>query len=1572
METKESTTLPLKHASKTNELFESWTCYQCTLINSASHTRCDACDNARSKGAEKKDQQVIESRDHDDQASTPSYVASASVSTCSATPYSSAETNASSVIKKKPSCEPAFKDHDQHLHGIGSEWECQSCTFVNSIVHERCTICDEGKRPFRLTRMLSDTPSTQPERLLAPPQELTSGRNDSKGASAARNDDAPPLNAYYATPSQVKRTCEVAEEDALFIPDLPFDESDADLERRIEKRLTEAHKIPIRKIRCYSKIGVGIIHVSSKEHKSQLKSLTSIIVDPSKNEIISFVEQLDLVSHVVLDENKSNEITPSDVAHKWQQLTRTPSPPKCQIVAAQFSNIFQCVYESLDDFLATRTFDTFAIKGQAVQIYLRATCSFLENLPLGVTKPQIVAAINAHIGGQCDPSSLYVQYNKDSSSAIVLTTNAARKWSQMDHIDLNGQRLLKKSRLSFLLAVHPVPSHISDDRVIQNSIFQSDAVVRKRTGERMILEIQRQSVYDACLAVGAIRVENYALLINPHTGMIDDPDRTEINAETWYERIMLDFEPNIKFFLDDPHHRIFRYQWNARSWLEQFNRYDKVRSDEADKRRRLLRVTAMLNTIGTLNKNCYTMKIGSDEKAIQLNAERMQSVIYNRGSKLKEKQVISIPLTPSYDSTRVEVLNEDCLDAYGRLASTRCSPVLLNMANAQTAGGGYRKGAGAQEENIFRRSNYYLSLDKELDTNKQADRSWCTSQCDKRPVQTDEKIYPMDEFGAIYTSGITVLRHGENKGYAYLDAPVVGVCAIALAAYQGPELKRDDRNALSQKYAVDTRRKIETLFAIAHHHGHDCLVLSALGCGAFKNPPAHIAMLFKSVIEQYAGYFKQIYFAIIDDHNTDQRHNPDGNYQTFRKHLHGLVFQPPKQELDANMISGPFRILEKSQGKIHVDQVAIYHLPSCKYGSLCHDLNEKNHCQSYSHPSLCPYRDLCDQSQRDDVHMSSFLHRTPCPHGGQCTQTKDSRHMSAHSHPDVCPDQGLCTNMDTKHLVQYRHLPLCDHGLECLDYMKKASEHCRSYRHCSVPCPYGGYCVHFHDQEHINDQTHPFRKPCPLTPFACEDHVKYLQMGKDSSSKTTQDFEKHCLQFSHVCPFGRECHDESDLHTQTSIHVARTVCPHVTNCTRLTDEEHLNSFTHLKFRDIRFKCKYPGAECHDRQNPEHIARYRHSGNYNHLGVVHYAKLNERINFVRNHNKLIQSIHDYTETHKWRQPSKDAISRVINWIRSLQPVHRCDRLIFESILVHGHVMSRAYMDRLRDGQFVANAVTQHPQVRKIFDRYNDSVLRGWGRDYIRAMVAIEFDKSYSADMMSATRTGVTVPVQSHTSQEQNNIAKERKVQMNNYMKPEELATIETHAITIAQASLNLTKNKTGIGHQPDQNLGTDKHVFSILGPHLGHYYGDIFIIFKPEIMFHPDSNFSIQAATTFGQSGNAYSWRPWLKDPGSPDGRVQHFHWTKLHCSVLDYDLAAAMEIMALTGLAKKTMDVKVEDVDKRWMNIDSHQVFEAHLPQLIPLDCIDHVYMPKTIFRSLSGTVSKVCSRHVRLPSHGY
>ena len=46
------------------------------------------------------------------------------------------------------------------------------------------------------------------------------------------------------------------------------------------------------------------------------------------------------------------------------------------------------------------------------------------------------------------------------------------------------------------------------------------------------------------------------------------------------------------------------------------------------------------------------------------------------------------------------------------------------------------------------------------------------------------------------------------------------------------------------------------------------LVLSALGCGAFNNPPSHVAEIFRAVIQQYGSLFQSITFAIVEDHNS--------------------------------------------------------------------------------------------------------------------------------------------------------------------------------------------------------------------------------------------------------------------------------------------------------------------------------------------------------------------------------------------------------------------------------------------------------------------------------------------------------------------------------------------------------------------------------------------------------------------------------------------------------------------------------------------------------------------------------
>ena len=99
-----------------------------------------------------------------------------------------------------------------------------------------------------------------------------------------------------------------------------------------------------------------------------------------------------------------------------------------------------------------------------------------------------------------------------------------------------------------------------------------------------------------------------------------------------------------------------------------------------------------------------------------------------------------------------------------------------------------------------------------------------------------------------------------------------------------PRLTRDGRQ-LDPHARLLSKDKIRTILRIAHFHGHDAVVLSALGCGAFRNPPADVAAAFDEVLREpeFAGAFKKVLFAILDDQNAGRAHNPDGNFLPFKR-----------------------------------------------------------------------------------------------------------------------------------------------------------------------------------------------------------------------------------------------------------------------------------------------------------------------------------------------------------------------------------------------------------------------------------------------------------------------------------------------------------------------------------------------------------------------------------------------------------------------------------------------------------------------------------------------------------------
>ncbi|NDH69729.1 MAG: DUF2263 domain-containing protein, partial [Gammaproteobacteria bacterium] len=182
---------------------------------------------------------------------------------------------------------------------------------------------------------------------------------------------------------------------------------------------------------------------------------------------------------------------------------------------------------------------------------------------------------------------------------------------------------------------------------------------------------------------------------------------------------------------------------------------------------------------------------------------------------------------------------------------------VLNMANAYRPGGGYTSGASAQEENMIRRTDCHFALDR----NEMKTR--------------DNKL--------IYTDRFTDLINGKN-GYVYLDTTNPRVCIRGSEKFNAPnlgyellpndeifpfyELRAAAVNLKGREHLYnhhETRKRVAAQLDTLIRHGVRHVVLSAFGCGAFKNPAEEVARAYHEELQLMRRWthFDVIVFAIF-------------------------------------------------------------------------------------------------------------------------------------------------------------------------------------------------------------------------------------------------------------------------------------------------------------------------------------------------------------------------------------------------------------------------------------------------------------------------------------------------------------------------------------------------------------------------------------------------------------------------------------------------------------------------------------------------------------------------------------
>lgn len=208
------------------------------------------------------------------------------------------------------------------------------------------------------------------------------------------------------------------------------------------------------------------------------------------------------------------------------------------------------------------------------------------------------------------------------------------------------------------------------------------------------------------------------------------------------------------------------------------------------------------------------------------------SVVYTEDDNVLNKRNIIVE----------DIKTEDAVFKYGE-DKHLC---VLNFASYKYPGGGFIKGAIAQEEALCHASDLYNVISDEK----------FNSYYENNRKDTNRGLY---KNRAIYSPNIVFYRNDNN----FISADVITCAAPNLSHYEG-----------SIYYALKSiYDRIKFILDIAKKHNQKNLVLGAFGCGVFKNDPQFVAEQFKELLSSSKYNFETIIFAI-----------PGGiNYKKFKE-----------------------------------------------------------------------------------------------------------------------------------------------------------------------------------------------------------------------------------------------------------------------------------------------------------------------------------------------------------------------------------------------------------------------------------------------------------------------------------------------------------------------------------------------------------------------------------------------------------------------------------------------------------------------------------------------------------------
>jgi uncharacterized protein (TIGR02452 family) len=178
---------------------------------------------------------------------------------------------------------------------------------------------------------------------------------------------------------------------------------------------------------------------------------------------------------------------------------------------------------------------------------------------------------------------------------------------------------------------------------------------------------------------------------------------------------------------------------------------------------------------------------------------------------------------------------ETTLMAAQREAALSNQTLVLNFASANNPGGGFKRGAPAQEESLARSSALYPTIAKHL-------TYYDENRLVGAPIYTDHMILSEN-----------VLVFKDDAGN-WLEQPY----ETSFLTVPAPNCMNGEQQ--NREVILALARRTQNICAVARKHNYSNLILGAFGCGVFHNDPAIVAAAFKYALTKW--YFEKVTFAI--------------------------------------------------------------------------------------------------------------------------------------------------------------------------------------------------------------------------------------------------------------------------------------------------------------------------------------------------------------------------------------------------------------------------------------------------------------------------------------------------------------------------------------------------------------------------------------------------------------------------------------------------------------------------------------------------------------------------------------